>query len=463
MGIFCAFIAALPVMFPQTLALSPVQHIVLVIFVFGALCWLFEPIPVYATALVIISSLCILVSDSAVFPLRGILKEVDGEHMLSFKNILNCFSSPVIILFLGGFGLAIGATKYKLDVNLARILLKPFGNNPKFLMLGIMAITACFGMFMSNTATTVMMLAMVAPVLSIIKKDDPGIKAMVLSVPFSANIGGIATPIGTPPNTIVLGYLNENLGLSISFGEWMLKMVPLVAVLLIAGWILLRIMFPFTQKEIKLDITGHFHSNHQSWIVIVTFIVTIFLWCFADLLNLGLNSNIVALLPVAVFAATGVFTKHDLEEINWSVLWMVAGGFALGVALNTTKLSEVLVNSIPFDQWSPLLVMIISGLVCYGFSNFISHSAAASLLTPVLGVVAGAMVAGGTLTQGGLSQMLIGVAIAASVSMILPISTPPNAIAHSTGFIQQKDMIKVGLIIGLIGLVIGYCWMFLVF
>lgn len=126
MGIFCAFIAALPVMFPQTLALSPVQHIVLVIFVFGALCWLFEPIPVYATALVIISSLCILVSDSAVFPLRGILKEVDGEHMLSFKNILNCFSSPVIILFLGGFGLAIGATKYKLDVNLARILLKPF-------------------------------------------------------------------------------------------------------------------------------------------------------------------------------------------------------------------------------------------------------------------------------------------------------------------------------------------------
>ena len=108
-------------------------------------------------------------------------------------------------------------------------------------------------------------------------------------------------------------------------------------------------------------------------------------------------------------------------------------------------------------------IYVRGGLVCYGFSNFISHSAAASLLTPVLGVVAGAMVAGGTLTQGGLSQMLIGVAIAASVSMILPISTPPNAIAHSTGFIQQKDMIKVGLIIGLLGLVIGYCWMFLVF
>ena len=107
--------------------------------------------------------------------------------------------------------------------------------------------------------------------------------------------------------------------------------------------------------------------------------------------------------------------------------------------------------------------MIISGLVCFGFSNFISHSAAASLLTPVLGVVAGAMATAGKLDQGGVAQMLIGVAIAASVSMILPISTPPNAIAHSTGFIQQKEMMTVGIIVGILGLVIGYAWMFLVF
>ena len=439
--------------------LNAVQQRVIAIFVFAAIMWLTEAIPSWCTSVLIIVVMLFTISDKGLTPFMG----VEDAIYVPYKNIMHCFADPTILLFIGGFVLAIGLTKTKLDVVLAKNLLAPFGTKPATVLLGFIVVTAVFSAFVSNTATAAMMLAFLAPVLRAMPEGSKDRTALALAIPIGANIGGIATPIGTPPNTIVLGYLNENLGLSISFGEWMLKMVPLVAVLLIAGWILLRIMFPFTQKEIKLDITGHFHSNHQSWIVIVTFIVTIFLWCFADLLNLGLNSNIVALLPVAVFAATGVFTKHDLEEINWSVLWMVAGGFALGVALNTTNLAEVLVNSIPFDQWSPLLVMIISGLVCYGFSNFISHSAAASLLTPVLGVVAGAMVAGGTLTQGGLSQMLIGVAIAASVSMILPISTPPNAIAHSTGFIQQKDMIKVGLIIGLLGLVIGYCWMFLVF
>ena len=439
--------------------LNAVQQRVIAIFVFAAIMWLTEAIPSWCTSVLIIVVMLFTISDKGLTPFMG----VEDAIYVPYKNIMHCFADPTILLFIGGFVLAIGLTKTKLDVVLAKNLLAPFGTKPATVLLGFIVVTAIFSAFVSNTATAAMMLAFLAPVLRAMPEGSKDRTALALAIPIGANIGGIATPIGTPPNTIVLGYLNENLGLSISFGEWMLKMVPLVAVLLIAGWILLRVMFPFTQKEIKLDITGHFHSNHESWIVIVTFIVTIFLWCFADLLNLGLNSNIVALLPVAIFAATGVFTKHDLEEINWSVLWMVAGGFALGVALNTTKLSEVLVNSIPFDQWSPLLVMVISGLVCYGFSNFISHSAAASLLTPVLGVVAGAMVSGGTLSQGVLSQMLIGVAIAASVSMILPISTPPNAIAHSTGFIQQKDMIKVGLIIGLLGLVIGYCWMFLVF
>ena len=246
----------------------------------------------------------------------------------------------------------------------------------------------------------------------------------------------------------------------------MIKMVPFVIILLLLGWFLLRILFPFQQKKIELNIEGAFHSTPQSWIVIVTFAVTVFLWCFGKIdgvWDLGLNSNIIALIPVAAFAVTGVITRHDLEEINWSVLWMVAGGFALGVALNTTKLSNVLVASIPFAEWSPLLVMIIASLVCFGFSNFISHSAAASLLVPVLGVVAGAMASAGTITDGGVSQMLICVAIASSVSMILPISTPPNAIAHSTGFIQQSEMMKVGIIVGLLGLVIGLAWVKLPF
>jgi sodium-dependent dicarboxylate transporter 2/3/5 len=258
------------------------------------------------------------------------------------------------------------------------------------------------------------------------------------------------------------------LGIQISFGEWLVKMLPFVLILLFAGWVLLRVMFPFKQKTINLVIDGEFTHSKETWIVIATFAVTVILWCWPASIgswntSIGLNSYVIAFVPIAAFAVSGILTKRDLEEINWSVLWMVAGGFALGVALNTTGLSKHLVAAIPFASWSPLLVMIISGLVCFGFSNFISHSAAASLLVPVLGVVAGAMKTAGTLDEGGVATLLIGVAIAASVSMILPISTPPNAIAHSTGFIEQKDMMRVGVAMGVIGLIVGYIWLFLVF
>ena len=187
-----------------------------------------------------------------------------------------------------------------------------------------------------------------------------------------------------------------------------------------------------------------------------------FLWCFGDLFNLGLNSYIIALIPVAVFIVGGIFNRRDLEQINWGVLWMVAGGFALGVALNYTRLSNHLVESIPFATWPFLIVTIVAMLVCFGFSNLISHSATAALLVPVIGVIAGAMHSA-TGDAAIPRQMLVAVALAASVSMILPISTPPNAIAHSTGYIEQKDMVKVGVIIGIVGLVGGLGWLMLVF
>lgn len=461
-AIVSIIIACLPTESLGIEGLNAVQQRVIAIFVFAAVMWLTEAIPSWCTSVLIIVVMLFTISSNSLACFMG----VEDAIYVPYKSIMACFADPTILLFIGGFVLAIAMTKTKLDVVLAKKLLAPFGTKPSVVLLGFICVTALFSAFVSNTATAAMMLAFLAPVLRAMPEGSKDRTALALAIPIGANIGGIATPIGTPPNTIVLGYLNETLGLSISFGEWMLKMVPFVVFLLVAGWFLLRVMFPFQQKEIVLKIEGDFEPDNKTWIVIATFIVTIFLWCFGKIdgvWDLGLNSNIVALLPVAIFCVTGIFTKHDLEEINWSVLWMVAGGFALGVALNTTKLSSVLVASIPFDQWSPLLVMIISGLVCFGFSNFISHSAAASLLTPVLGVVAGAMVAGGTLDQGGMAQMLIGVAIAASVSMILPISTPPNAIAHSTGFIQQKEMMVVGIIMGLVGLVAGYLWMFLVF
>ena len=161
------------------------------------------------------------------------------------------------------------------------------------------------------------------------------------------------------------------------------------------------------------------------------------------------------MLPIAVFAFTGVITANDLKDIDWSVIWMVAGGFALGLAMNGTGLAEVAVKSIPFGEFNPLVIMVISGLVCFALSNFISNTATAALLIPILSVVCAGM--GDKLAEiGGTSTILIGVAVAASCAMSLPISTPPNAIAYSTGLIQQTDMVKAGASIGVISILIGY-------
>lgn len=471
-------IALLPTELFGIPGLNPVQQRVIAIFVFAAVMWLTESMPSWCTSVIIIVVMLFTICDKGLAPLvefvsktgdDGTVSQVLAYKYVSYKSIMACFANPTIMLFIGGFILAIALTKTGIDVVLAKKLLTPFGTKPKNVLLGFIVVTAIFSAFVSNTATAAMMLAFLAPVLRAMPEGSKDRTALALAIPLGANIGGIATPIGTPPNTIVLGYLSDSLGINIGFGEWMIKIVPFVVFLLLAGWFLLRAMFPFQQKEIVLKIDGELKWTYKTWVVIATFVATIILWCFADVLGLGLNSFITAMLPIAAFAATGVIDKDDLSEINWSVLWMVAGGFALGVALSETGLDKVMINAIPFAEFSPLLVMILASLVCFGFSNFISHSAAASLLVPVLGVVAGAMIHPAqpgvepTLTEGGAVQMLLCVAIAASVSMILPISTPPNAIAHSTGFIKQSEMMKVGIFVGLLGLVTGMSWLKLPF
>ena len=203
--------------------------------------------------------------------------------------------------------------------------------------------------------------------------------------------------------------------------------------------------------ELKID--GGMQKGIQSKIVIFTFILTVALW-LSDRFT-GINANTVAMVPFCIFALTGVINKRDLEQINWSVIWMVAGGFALGYGLNASGLAANAVESIPFAEFSPLLILILGGAICYVLSNFISNSATAALLMPILAVVCGAM--GDKLAPiGGTGTVLIGVAIAASSAMILPISTPPNALAFATGYVQQKDMSKIGIIMGVLSMVLGF-------
>ena len=453
------FFALVPTSFfgtdPQTLQpiFTLTQQRVIAIFIFTALMWILEVIPTWTTSVVAIVSILLTTSNKG---LDFLISKENVGSLTHYKDIMAAFADPVIMLFLGGFVLAFAATKVGLDVQLARVMLKPFGKNPKTVLLGVLLVIGVFSMFMSNTATAAMMLTFLTPVLATLPKDGGGRVSLALAIPIAANIGGMGTPIGTPPNAIALGALNEA-GFEITFLQWMVRMVPFVIVMLLIAWVLLMKMYPFKAKTIELKIeAGNVKATpFQKYVVWVTFALTIFLWVFESVFKI--NSNIVAMIPFAVFSATGILKARDLDKINWSVLWMVAGGFALGTALNQTGLAANLIKHIPFAEWNAIVVMIVGGLICYFLSNFISNSASANLVVPILIVVGTAMKGIPSFEAlGGVPAMIIGVAIAASVAMCLPVSTPPNALAHSTGMITTRQMTTVGIIMGVIGLTLGY-------
>ena len=448
--------------------LNPLEIRVIGVFVMAALFWILQPFPIWSTSMLVIVLMIITMSDSALNVFR-----VDGVTMISHKSIMATFANPIIMLFLGGFFLAAAATKYKMDLNLARVLLKPFGKNPKFVLLGLMLITAVFSMFMSNTATAAMMLAILAPVLKLFDEDDRGKAAFALAIPLGANIGGMGTPIGTPPNAIALGALNDAVARGdlvanpVSFGQWMAFGIPYVIVLMVIAWLLLLKIYPIKMKEMVLNIegAGKFDTSPKAIIVYITFVVCVVLWVISKngigpIPGHGINDNAIAMIPMAVFALTGVITKKDLNAMSWDVLWLVAGGFALGVGLNATGLAAHLIKTIPFASWSPFALMVGCGIICLFMANFMSHTSTATLLVPILCAV-GIACQDNLVGLGGVTALLVSVAFASSLGMSLPISTPPNALAHATGYTDTNGMAKTGVVMGLSGLVLSWVMMIL--
>ena len=380
---------------PNTL--NPIEIRVIAIFVMAALYWILQPFPIWTTSTLVIVLMILTVSNSAFLPFR-----VEGVEPMKYKDIMNTWSDQTIMLFLGGFFLAAAATKYKMDLNLARVLLKPFGHNPKFVLIGLMMITALFSMFMSNTATAAMMLAILAPVLKLFDDKDKGKAAFALAIPVGANIGGMGTPIGTPPNTIALGALNEA-GYSVSFGQWMAFGVPYVIIMMLIAWVIILKIYPISAKRMDLNIEGAdgFDKSPKALIVYATFALCVVLWLLGKGIH-GINDYSIAMIPIAVFALTGV---------------------------------------------------------CLFMANFMSHSATAALLVPIL-IVVGVNCADNLAPLGGVTALLVAVAFASSLGMSMPISTPPNALAHATGFVDTNGMAKSGILLGIIGLILVYVMMF---
>ena len=420
--------------------LSPAGHRMLAIFLMAIVLWVTEAIPLHATAAVIIFLNILMVSDRAMVPLP------EDFEAPGFAVFFATLANPILMLFLGGFFLADGAAKYKLDRNLAKTLLKPFGQKPANIVLGLMLIVAIFSMFMSNTATTAAFMAVVLPVIARLPDGDRGRIALALCIPIAANVGGMGTPIGTPPNAIALGALNAQ-GIQISFVHWMALIFPFMLVLMFVTWQMLIRLFPFSSDSISIDIGSEYDRSPQAILFYVIAGVTILMW-FTEPLH-GVPSSIIGFVPVVVMLSARLISDKEFHSMQWSVLWLVAGGIALGTGVGRTGLDGWLIGLIAWDQMAPAL---IAGSLCVFalvFSTIISNSATANLIVPI--AISLAVSLGEDMSR---VTTVIFVAIGASLAMMLPISTPPNAIAYATGQVQTKQMAVIGALVGAIGLLI---------
>jgi len=415
------------------------SRICLMIFVGAAALWTTETIPPFATAIMVIV-LSVFLLGQPDGPL--------GFDSSGYEVFINPVASPVLVLFFGGFVLAMGATKHGLDVRMARAFIKPFGTHPRMVLLGIILTTGVFSMFMSNTATTAMMIAIMTPLFKYFEGRHAFKNAMVLAIPFAANIGGIGTIIGTPPNAVAASVM-AGLGHPISFFKWMMIGVPFAGLMMIALWMILIKSFKLRSDHFEVMFPEQLEVTWDLLVVVITFGVTVTLWITEPLH--GLPAAVSALLPVMVFTVFGILDRHDLKRLDWDVLILVAGGLTLGVAMKVSGLSDVLVQQLQFLHLGSVALLIIIIMFSILISNFMSNTSAANLLIPIVTALAAINPIVGAM----------GVAFACSLSMCLPISTPPNAIAFATQEIETRVMVKYGAIVSAIGVVLVVGMVFL--
>ena len=405
----------------------------LAIFLLAIVLWVTEAIPLVATAVLVIALEILLVSNQALLPVPG--------DATKYSAFLGALANPVIILFLGGFLIADGAEKYRLDKNLAAVLIRPFTGSARTTVLGLMVITAMLSMFMSNTATTATMFAVIIPILGALPAGRAR-AGLALSIPVAANVGGIGTPVGTPPNAIALGALEEA-GYDVSFLDWMIMAVPLMVMILVGAWLLICVLLLPGGLKVELDMRAQWHTDRRALTFYVIAAATILAWMTESLH--GVSANVVGFLAVAALLVTQVMGAEDLGRLSWPVLWLVAGGIALGDGVGATGLDAWILGLFGWDAMPAFVVIIVMGMLGLAMSNVISHSAASNLLIPLaMGLATGI---------DGLEPVTIAVvlALACSLGMSLPISTPPNAIAYATGEVTTADMAKVGVVVGVVG------------
>ncbi len=399
----------------------------LAIFFFACLAWTTEVVEVWVTGGLLVAALAALLPPVS----AGI----------TARSVLAAFASPVLVLFAGGFVLAAGLQRHELDRVLAAAILRRTRGRPAAVLAGIMAAAAFLSMWMSNTAATALMLAVVLPIARSAEGSPRFVTALLLGLPFAANLGGMATPVGTPPNAIAMGVL-ERSGHGLTFLQWMSVGLPAALLLLVLTWSLLWVAYrPDQNLRIRLDVP-HVPMTPARWAVAATGLATALLWLTSRFHHIP--ASVSALLPPAVFFSAGLLDRSDLHRLGWDVLILMAGGIALGSAMQKSGLSTWLLADLHLSALGTFGLVAAFGGLALLLSTFMSNTSTANLLVPL------ALAAGTALPAGP-----VAVALMASAAMALPVSTPPNAMAYGTRLLRTRDMALAGSLVGLAALAVN--------
>lgn len=413
----------------------------LAILVFVASLWITEAIPLAMTALLI--------------PVLAIVLKI-AEPKAAFSE----FSNPIIYLFMGGFVLAGALSAHSLDRLLAhKLMVFAKGNFYKsaiFLMLA----TSLIACWVSNTSTAAMMIPLALGMLAIAdnKNSTAEAKFLLLGIAYSANIGGIITMIASPPNAIGATLLK------LSFSEWLMYGVPLFLITFPIMVLVLTLYFKPDRKIMIPTVTVPDKTSSKRNVLITLFAITVLLWVFEGVLAplLGINSDFSSL--VAIVAILLLFTfkvmtwDQIIDAIRWDILLLFGGGLTLGFLVESTGLGIILISGImSMSEQIPLFVFLwLIVLGCIVMTEFMSNTASAALILPLLYTLA---------EEAQINPMILVLpaTIAASFGFMMPVGTPPNALAFSTGFIPQKDMLKAGLGLNIIFSLVLTLFFYLIF
>ncbi len=402
---------------------------VLAITILAGTLWFTEAMPLHVTALL---STLLLVVFASVSP----------------KDAFHPYFSPTIVLFFGGFILARAMQKHGLDRQIAASFISHFGKEPGFFLLGVMFLTAFLSFWISNTASTAIMLPIVLFTLTKSKLEPLGSnygKAVVLGVAFAATIGGIGTIVGTPPNGITVANLAEH-GILVTFAEWMYYSLPFVLVFLPVCWLILMAVYKPEIKKISLaQKKGKWTKNHKKVLAIGG--LTMLLWVTSFLH--GIPDSTVALIPVVLLYLTELLEKDDISKIDWSVLLLFGGGLSLGAAIDSSGLSTFLGGMLGSMVAGQTLFVLFLSVIVFAVVMTLSASntATAALIVPVVIPLA-------AVTGAGIKELAIIAGMGTSLDFLVPVGTPPSAIAYSSGYIRVWDMLKVGIFITIAGVVL---------